>query len=277
MEWGTVRWAGTHNIKLPYVEQGAGDPLVLVHGSNSDYRIWNRHRAILASQHRVISPSQRYFGDAPWTDNGEQFSISVLSDDLASFVEGLNVGPVNVVGWSFGGAVSMVMGVRHPTLIRRMFLYEPSLSTFVTDRNEAAAVVSDRSAQTSTARRLAASGDLAGAVRALMDGVNDMDGAFNYLPPEVQKVMIDNARMLPLMFAAPPPPSITADDLKAIGFPLTIGVGAESRIGYRIAARTAGSLVPGAGLVEVERARHLWPVQDPEGFSRLVLKSLEHA
>ena len=277
MDWASLRRAGTERITLPYAEAGTGEPVVLVHGSNSDHRIWDRHQSIIGSRHRAIALSQRYFGGDAWLDGGEQFNISVLADDLAAFVHGLEVGPVTIVGWSFGGAVSLVMAVRNPMLVRRMFLYEPSLTTFVTDPGEARAALEDRSAQSSTARQLIAAGDLTGAVRALMDGVNGEAGAFDRLSPEVQAMMIENARMLALLFAAPPPPSVSADDLRALDFPVTIAVGSNSRTNYRIAARAAQALIPDARLVIVDRAKHLWPIEDPAAFSWLVLEALGRA
>ena len=38
MKWSALPRAG-EGLKLPYAEHGEGDPVVLVHGSNSDHRI----------------------------------------------------------------------------------------------------------------------------------------------------------------------------------------------------------------------------------------------
>lgn len=43
-------------------EQGAGTPVVFVHGAPSDYRTWLPHCAALAAPYRTITYSQRYFG-----------------------------------------------------------------------------------------------------------------------------------------------------------------------------------------------------------------------
>jgi pimeloyl-ACP methyl ester carboxylesterase len=275
MNWSGFSRAGTEDLKLPYAEQGDGEPAVLVHGSPADHRIWDQHQRIIGSRYRSIALSQRYFGRDPWLDSGEHFSISTLADDLASFVRGLALGSVTIVGWSFGGAVCLTMAARHRELVERMFLYEPSLMTFVTDTDDVKAAVEDRSAMTSSAMLLATSGDLAGAVGLLMDGVNDEDGAFDRLPPEVRAMMIENARVLPLMFAGPPPPAILGDDLRALDCPVTIALGEDSRLSYQIAARTAQSLLPLGRLEIVRGARHLWPIQDPQRFSQLVLHSLD--
>ncbi len=126
-----------------------------------------------------------------------------------------------------------------------------------------------------TAKPFVASGNLADAVRLFMDGVNAEDGAFGRLTREVRIVMTENARMLPLLFAGPPPPRLTAADLHTLELPATIALGELSRTGYQISARTAGSLLPFGRLKIVAGAKHLWPIQDPQGFSQLVLNALD--
>ena len=276
MEWSALHRARLDGVELPYVEHGKGEPVVLVHGSNADHRIWDRHREIISSHYRVIAMSQRYFGIDPWPDNGEKFCISVHANDLGAFVQGLRVGPVTIIGWSYGGAVSLAMATQNRELVKRMFLYEPSLTTFVTVPEDAKAVLEDILAMMHAAKKLADSRDLAGAVRLLMDDVNAEIGAFDRLAPEVKAMMTENARMLPLLFAGPPPPSITATELRGLKIPITIALGQDSRACYRIAAHATQALLPFARLTIVENAKHLWPIQETHAFSRLVLNFLEH-
>jgi pimeloyl-ACP methyl ester carboxylesterase len=262
------------SIDLPRTEDGDGEAVIMVHGSNSDRRIWNQHIPMIGSRYRVIAISQRYFGTDSWPDTGERFSVSVLADDLASFVRGLESAPVTIVGWSLGGAVALTMALRVRALVRRVILYEPSLTTFVTDAAHAKAAAEDRSVMMAAAKALVSAGNLAGAVRSFMDGVNGESGAFDRLAPEIRAMMIENARMLPLLFAGPPPPPVTAEDLRAFGCPVTIGLGAESRPLYQIAARTAHSLLPSSRLEVVRGAKHLWPIQDPARFSDFVIHAM---
>ena len=263
------------DVDLPYVDQGEGEPVLFVHGSISDYRIWDDHREIIASRYRVIAMSQRYFGMDPWPDSGENFCIQIHGDDLGAFIRGLGVAPVNIVGWSYGAAVCLTMAIQNRDLAKRMFLYEPTLATFVTEPADAKAALEDRMAMSADAKPLADAGDFAGAVRMFVDGVNAEVGTFDRLPPAVRAMMINNARMLPLLFAGPPPPSVTATDLRDLTIPITMVLGKQSRTLYRIAALEARALLPSAELKIVGNARHLWPIQDPPAFSRLVLDFLD--
>lgn len=257
--------------ELPYLDEGDGEAVLFVHGGISDYRLWDTHRPAVTPRYRLIAPTQRYFGSSPWHDDGRRFSIQTHADDLAAFIGALRLDPVAVVGWSYGGAVSLAMTAQHPHLVQRLFLYEPSLATFFIDP----AADEDRLGMVGAAREAMTAGDIDEAVRRLTDGVNDRDGEFRRLPPEMQAVMLESARILPLFFAAPPAPPITSEDLGRLGMPVGIAVGEDSRVFYRITAAATHRCIPGSRLIEIPKARHLWPIQDPPAFSQLVLDFLD--
>lgn len=274
MQTSAVR---TNGVDLPYADQGDGQPVVLVHGNISDHRIWDDHREIIARQYRVITPTQRYFGLADWQDDGRNFSIQSHANDLAAFIRALRLGPASIVGWSYGGAVSLAMAAQHPQLVACLFLYEPSLATFITDAATADRAAHDGLEMVRAAKVAAKEGNIDGAVEILMDGVNDHAGDFRRLPERVRSVTRQNSRTLSLLFNAPPPPPISCADLRRLDFPTVVAVGGDSRAFYRIVSKAASQCIPGSRLVEVPNARHLWPVQDPTTFGRLVLDFLDNA
>jgi pimeloyl-ACP methyl ester carboxylesterase len=243
--------------------------VTLVHGSNVDCRIWEDHCRLLGERYQVIAPTQRHFGIEPATASGTSFSVESHAEDLARFIAALELAPATVVGWSYGAAVCLTACARHPELIARLFLYEPALATFVADASDAQSANDDRMRMTAAARAKARSGDLMAAVELFMDGVNDDPGTFRRLPDRVQAVMRENAQMLPLLFAAPAP-DLGCDDLRRVAIPVTVALGRESRPFYRIASEWAARCIPGAGLLRIPQARHLWPIQDPPAFSVLV-------
>lgn len=271
-----TRIVRTNGVALPYVDQGDGQAVVLVHGNISDYRIWDDHREIIARQYRVITPTQRYFGLADWQDDGRNFSIQSHANDLAAFIRALRLGPTPIIGWSYGAAVSLAMAAQHPQLVACLFLYEPSLATFITDAATADRVAHDGLEMVRAAKVAAKEGNI-GAVEILVDDVNDHAGDFRRLPERVQSVARQNSRTLSLLFNAPPPPPISCADLRRLDFPTVIAVGGDSRTFYRIVSKAASQCIPGSKLVEVPNARHLWPVQDPTAFSLLVLDFLDNA
>lgn len=71
-----VNLAHVNGVDIEYVEQGEGPPLVFVHGYISDHRVWDDQIRLFSRHHKVIAPSQRYFGTRQWRDRGERFSPS---------------------------------------------------------------------------------------------------------------------------------------------------------------------------------------------------------
>lgn len=50
-----------NGFDMPYLDIGAGPPLVCVHGSLCDFRIWSAVLGPLTRKHRVIAVSLRHF------------------------------------------------------------------------------------------------------------------------------------------------------------------------------------------------------------------------
>jgi pimeloyl-ACP methyl ester carboxylesterase len=266
--------ARINGIELSYTDRGEGPSVLFVHGSNVDCRVWADHSEIIAPRYRVIAPTQRYFGLSPWPDDGRNFSIQIHASDLATFISALRLNPVTIVGWSYGAAVCLALAVGHPELVKRLFLYEPALATFVSDPLAARRAVDDRLEMVRAAKLAASGGNVESAVQLFMDGVNDHNGAFRSLPDSVQQMMLDNARMLPLLFAAPPP-QITCEDLSRLAVHVTVARGGETRTFYSVSAECAAQCIPGATSLTIPSARHLWPIENPRAFSRVVLNFLK--
>jgi pimeloyl-ACP methyl ester carboxylesterase len=124
-----TRVVEVNGVRLPYAEQGSGEPIVFVHGALSDLRAWEPVGEEIAKKYRFIAYTQRYYGTGAWKDDGKEFSVVTHTDDLAKFISALNAGPVHLVGWSYGGVVATTAAVKNPSLVRSLIVYEPTLSS----------------------------------------------------------------------------------------------------------------------------------------------------
>lgn len=256
------------------LECGEGPTVVLVHGSITDHRMWSDHAALIGRRRRVVALTQRYFGAAPWPDDGQHFSIDDHAADLANFLGRLGAGAVSLVGWSYGGAVCLAMATRRPELVDRLLLYEPAIASFVEEPSAARAAADDRLNMMAAAREAVTEGRWEEAVCVFTDVVNDQEGAFGALPKRTQRIMLENARMLPLLFAAPPS-TLTCADIARLDRPMVVVVGERSRTFYSVAAEWTTRCASNAELVRVAEARHMLPIQDVRCFSRLVISLLD--
>src|SRR5690606_39247089 len=84
----------------PHVERGSGTPIVLVHGSGSDFREWGTQLEGLSADHRVIAYSRRYHWPNDPPREGDTWRLLDHAADLAALIEGLGIAPAHVAGSS---------------------------------------------------------------------------------------------------------------------------------------------------------------------------------
>ncbi|NML42509.1 alpha/beta hydrolase [Ramlibacter sp. G-1-2-2] len=273
-----VKQANVNGATLTYEEQGAGAPVVFVHGCCTDYRAWDAQRQAIAPHYRFIGLNLRYHGTAPWPDDGSKYSIQTHAEDIAAFIRGLNAGPVDLVGWSYSGLIVMLVTVEHPELVRSLTIHEPGTVAYVTDPATLKAAVDDRTAMLGPVVAAARAGDAAGAARLVPVAVNQQPDFWDTATPDTRAMFDDNARTIRLaLVAAPPPPAMPCDQLRQIKVPVLITDGADTRAFYRLAAQGAVACIPGAQLVDIPGGRHLAIIQQPDAFNAAVLQFLVKA
>jgi pimeloyl-ACP methyl ester carboxylesterase len=260
-------------VTLVYQEQGDGAPVVFVHGCCTDYRAWDAQRQAIAPHYRFIGLNMRYFGTAPWPDDGSKYGHQTDADDIAAFIRGLNAGPVDLVGWSYSGPIVLLVALQHPELLRSLAIHEPASVTYVTDPASAKIALDDRQAALAPAVAAAKAGDFAGAARLTPTGVNHQPDFWDTATPEIRTMFLDNARTWTPSLAAPPQPPLTCDMLHQIKIPALITYGEDTRTFFRIAAAGAASCIPGAQLVTIP-GRHLAIAQQPDAFNAVLLQFL---
>jgi pimeloyl-ACP methyl ester carboxylesterase len=106
-------------------EEGAGDPLVLVHGAGTSGAIWRRVVPLLAPRYRVVAPDVPGYGGSPAAGPG--FALEEVADHLAEELRSAGVeGPYDLVGHSMGGAIAILIAARRPERVRRLILAAPA-------------------------------------------------------------------------------------------------------------------------------------------------------
>src|SRR5689334_22267350 len=102
-----------------YNVQGAGKPLILLHGGiNPDS--FGSNLAELAKGRQVIAVHLQAHGRTPDTDR--PLRSESLGDDVAALIGHLNLGKADVMGYSFGSSVALQTAIRHPEVVDRLVL-----------------------------------------------------------------------------------------------------------------------------------------------------------
>ncbi len=114
-----------NDYDMAYVEAGKGAPVVLVHGTLSDYRYWGLQMAALGKAHRVIAVSLRRHYPERWDGIGTGDMAAEHIADLGAFIAALGAGPVHLLGHSRGGYVAFGAARRWPHLLQSLILADP--------------------------------------------------------------------------------------------------------------------------------------------------------
>lgn len=98
---------------LHHEDEGAGDPVVLVHGWAYASGVFEELAAGLVRRRRVVRPDLRGHGRS----SPGAFALPELAGDLAALVEALGLERAVVVGWSLGAQIALAA---LPRLRRRL-------------------------------------------------------------------------------------------------------------------------------------------------------------
>jgi haloalkane dehalogenase len=107
---------------MHYRDEGAGDPVVMLHG-NPTWSYYYRHLAdALRDRHRVIVPDHVGCGLSDKPDAGRyDFSLRRRVDDLTHLLDGLGVtANATLVLHDWGGMIGMAWAARHPERVKRL-------------------------------------------------------------------------------------------------------------------------------------------------------------
>ncbi|HLY58442.1 MAG TPA: alpha/beta hydrolase [Stellaceae bacterium] len=99
--------------RLHYLDEGAGRPIVLLHGVWGSTRFFHKQIAPLAAAHRVLALDFRGHGRSAMTLDRQ--TVEAYAEDLYEFIEGLGLVDPVLVGWSMGAFVIWTYGQRFGT------------------------------------------------------------------------------------------------------------------------------------------------------------------
>jgi pimeloyl-ACP methyl ester carboxylesterase len=115
-----VKRVRANGIDFAYIEQGAGDLVVLLHGFPDTAMSWDHQMpALAAAGYRVVAPWLR--GYAPTeVPRGGYYDKATLATDVAELIKVLGNGkPVHLVGQDWGATIAYAVVAAFPELVRR--------------------------------------------------------------------------------------------------------------------------------------------------------------
>lgn len=263
---------------MAYLEAGEankGTPLVCVHGSLCDFRIWSAVLGPLTQKHRVIAVSLRHFFPDHWDGTGDTYSIAQHVDDVIAFIAQLDGQPVDLMGHSRGGHVCFRVAQRRPDLLRRLILAEPGGELDGTLDPDYQPGPSPLAARIAASAEVIAAGDIDGGLQIFMDALEG-PGAWKRLPATPKQLLRDNATTLIGQMKDQRPPFSRAD-AEAIKTPTLFIGGANTKGVLPKVLHTLAAHVKGSRTETISGATHPMFEQAPQKYCELVLDFLAAA
>ena len=129
-------------LTLDYIEQGQGEPVVLIHSSVSGNRQWRALGEALADRYRVLAPNLFGYGETtPWPANTSQ-SLYAQASLVLALVDQAEI--VHLVGHSFGGSVALKAALLLGERAKKLVLIEPNPFTLLKQQGRTQAFLESR-------------------------------------------------------------------------------------------------------------------------------------
>jgi esterase len=263
-----------NGYEMAFIERGAGFPLLLVHGSISDYRWWAEQMEPFSAHYRTIAVSLRHCWPEHWNGEGDDFTVQQHTTDVAAFISALNVGPVHLLGLSRGGHVAFRVAQHFPDLVRALVLAEPggvldpSLETELAPAGPALALGPLFTVAAERIRHGEVDEGLAPAVDVIAG-----PGGWESLPQRIKQMMRDNAHTLLGQIKEQRAPFARAD-AEAIRAPTLLMAGERSPAAFHRILDGMQAVIRNVRRVTIPAASHGSNIDNPRDFEREVLAFL---
>jgi pimeloyl-ACP methyl ester carboxylesterase len=268
----TLRVNGYDMTYLEIGQTNQGPPLVCVHGSLCDFRIWSSVLGPLTRSHRVIAVSLRHCFPEHWDGLSDTYSIAQHVDDVIAFIEGLDPEPVDLMGHSRGGHIAFRVAGRRPDLLRKLILAEPGGELDASLDPDYKPGPSPLAARFAGSAEKIAAGDVDGGLEYFMDALEG-PGAWKRLPASSKQLLRDNATTLIGQVNDKRPPFSKAD-AEAIKTPTLFIGGANTKGMLPKVLHTLAAHVGKSQTAMIPGTTHPMFEQAPQRYCEIVLEFL---
>lgn len=269
------RYLPVNGLRLHYLDWGndGKQAMLLLHGFTTMAHAWDFFAPAFRRRYHILALDQRGHGDSQWAQDAAYATEDHLID-IAGFVDALQLENFVLMGHSMGGRNAIVYAACFPERVARLILIDSRLD-------------SDPAASAALGQLLTAIPEEISCVEELAP---ELARLYPYLSPQMCFHLAHhglkpagNGKFSPKydlrMRAQSASAGYGVSDLwlffELITCPILIVRGAESPILSPEAARRMCRVNPNARLVEVERASHMVPQENPIAFELAVRRFLE--
>lgn len=263
-----MTFAEVNGAQLHYERSGAGEPLVLVHGSWVDCRVWDEVAPLLRRSFEVVVYDRRGHGLS--TCPPGQGSVHEDVDDLAALIDVLGAGPAHVAGASFGGSIVLRLAAGRPDALLSIAIHEPPLFDLIDRRAVEPCELAELRAQLSSVAARLEAGDLEGGTRLYFDRVAQSPGGWAGLDLARRRALIETAPTYLDHYRDPDALRIDLGGLAAFDGPALVTYGDRRPPFFRRMAEMVSAALPAARSELILGTAHDPQVTHPGAYTRAI-------
>ena len=228
------------DVEIAYIDEGAGEPIVLVHGFASSknvnwiYPTWVSE--LVKAGRRVIALDNRGHGESAKLYDAAQYEIAIMASDVIALMDHLGIARADIMGYSLGSRMTAILAREHSDRVRSAILGGIGIG-----------LIEGGGPGEAVARALEA---------ASLEDVTDPVG-------RTFRAFADQTRSDRRALAACLRGSrrlMTREEAAGIGVPVLIAVGSKAESAG--SASALGRIIPGAELLDIPNRDHMRAVGD---------------
>jgi pimeloyl-ACP methyl ester carboxylesterase len=238
-------YASVNGIRMFYAVFGHGSPVLLLHGGLANSNYWGDVIPILVRNHfKVIVADSRGHGRS--TRSAEPYSYELMASDVLALLNYLKLTKVDLVGWSDGGIIGLVIAMQYRERLRRLFAYGAN-----GDPSGVRPDIDNSPTFTSYIER----------TRREYRELSPTPGNYDAFLGQIQAMWAQQ-------------PNFAAAQLQRITVPAAIADGAHDEAIKREHTEYLARTIPGATLIILQDVSHFGMLQNPQEFSTAVITFL---
>ncbi|WP_310560832.1 alpha/beta hydrolase [Flavobacterium sp.] len=137
------RYVEANGVKLFYEVYGEGEPLLMIHGNGGSFACFENQVAEFSKHFKVVLVDCRGRGNSSY-QKGIELSFDLQVEDINLFLDKLNIKKTNILGWSDGGIIGLLLAIKQPEKVNKLVasganifpdgaLHQEELKKWITD------------------------------------------------------------------------------------------------------------------------------------------------
>jgi pimeloyl-ACP methyl ester carboxylesterase len=238
-------------VEIAYLDEGAGDPIVLIHGFASNKETNWVHpgwvTTLTRAGYRVVAPDNRGHGASAKLYDPADYHTGLMAADVVALLDHLGIATADLMGYSMGARIAAFCAVLHPRRVRSVILGGLGIH-----------LVEGVGLPESIAYALEADS---------LDDVNDPTGrVFRQFAQQTRSDLVALAACI-----RGSRQTLAREEVARIAAPVLIAVGTNDQVAG--SAHALAALIPGARAVDIPGRDHMLAVGD-RVFKAAVLEFL---